>query len=303
MSNNPERLCILQKVPKYKTVSPGLLLYSANAFSTLGNNSAAGNYVIHSDGSNNFSLSAELGRITNSYLKTSGDTDIATNNLFYFDSTSTVKGIAIPSFNDNKYYVFQNGTFALPTYMNNIITSSLVNTIATTTDKGMLSTGGVLQCATANEQYAITKDSNGEYALEKIVQGTSGLTSVGYKSWDIEFADHSPSSWTRQAFTTKFGGCSTVSTKTYIVTITAAFSFTDVEGLYSVGDYYFTLLDGTGNTMFKYKFTPQTLNMLAWTGVYTFSTTSVDWRCDLSIPTGCGIDIEYFKITMVQCTY
>jgi len=300
----PEKLAILQKVPKFKTPSQGLLYYNASsAFASLGTNLGAGKYVIQSDGANGLTMTSELSSITASFMKTSGGTDIATNALMYWDSSSTVKGISIPSFNDNQYYCFMNGAFSKPTYFNNIITSSLVNTIATTTNKGILGTSGVLQCATSGEQYAITKDSQGGYALEKIVQGTSGLTGVGYKSWDIEFADHTPASWTRQPFTTKFGGCSTVAAKTYIVTMTASFSFTDVEGMFTAGDQYFTLLDGNGSTLFKWKFTPQTTNTFSWTGAYTFSTTSVDWRCDLQIPAGTGIDIDYYKITMVQATY
>jgi len=303
--SSPERLAILQKVPKYKTVSPGLLAYTtSSSFSTIGGNLSSGKYVIQSDGASNLSFVSELNRLDTSYLKTSENASLSTNSLFYFDTTSTVSAISIPSFNDNYYYCFQNGAFVKPTYFNNIITSSLLNSIATTNDKGILSTGGTLQCSTSGEQYAVQKDSNDNYILTKIVMSASGLTSLDYKNFDIEFADHNPVSWSRQAFTTKFGGCGTLTAnKAYVVNIAVSFSFNDIEGLYTPKQNYFTMLNSAGSTMFTWYFTPNTTQCFAWTGTYTPTTTSVDWRCDLTIPSGCGIDIDFFKITMIQCGY
>jgi len=301
----PERLAILQGVPKYKSMSPGIMSYTtSNTFTVLGNGLSSGNYVLTTDGSNNYSLTSELSRVTTSHFKCSDGSDVASNSLLFFNSVSTVSSIAIPSFNDNYYYCWQNGNIVKSTYMNNIITSSLVNTIATATDHGLLSTGGVIECSTANEQYAVQKDSNGNYTLSKIVMSASGLTGLSYKVMDLEFADHTVTRWSRQALTSKFGGTTTVTAnKAYQVTITASFSFTDVEGMFTPGDNYFTMLDDNGNTLFKWKFTPTTTQCYSWTGIYSPSTNTIDWRCDLQIPNNCGIDIDYFKITMVQLSY
>lgn len=218
-----EKLCVLNKIPKYKKLDQGLMYYSGSQFQTLGKDLGSGEYMI-SIGNDGMSLVASepaalFTTIDNTYFKMDSNKTALTlpssnekGIVPMFTASSTFAALRIPK-NDDKWKLFKNGVFLDRNKLTSFLSASnpgiLVNTAEngnleiwspkdtktygfsynTSTKKPQMISIGLnnlgITMPTKNELYGLTQDNNGTVTVSKV-----DLSSVGnltYKDYTLTY--------------------------------------------------------------------------------------------------------------------
>ena len=218
-----EKLCVLNKIPKYKKLDQGLMYYSGSQFQTLGKDLGSGEYMI-SIGNDGMSLVASepaalFTTLDNTYFKMDSNKTALTlpssnekGIVPMFTASSTFAALRIPK-NDDKWKLFKNGVFLDRNKLTSFLSASnpgiLVNTAEngnleiwspkdtktygfsynTSTKKPYMTSISLnnlgITIPTKNELYGLTQGNDGIVTVSKV-----DLSSVGnltYKDYALSY--------------------------------------------------------------------------------------------------------------------
>ena len=218
-----EKLCVLNKIPKYKKLDQGLMYYSGSQFQTLGKDLASGEYMI-SIGNDGMSLVASepaalFTTLDNTYFKMNSNNTALTmpssnerGIVPMFTASSTFAALKIPK-NDNKWKLFKNGEFMdrnkLTSFMSASNPGIIVNTAEngnieiwspkdsktygfsynTNTKKPYMTAIGLnslgISMPTKNELYGLTQDNDNLVSLAKV--DLSNIGNLTYKDYTLTY--------------------------------------------------------------------------------------------------------------------
>lgn len=218
-----EKLCVLNKIPKYKKLDQGLMYYSGSQFQTLGKDLGSGEYMI-SIGNDGMSLVASepaalFTTIDNTYFKMNSNNAVLTmpssneqGIVPMFTASSTFAALKIPK-NDNKWRLFKNGEFMdrnkFTSFMNASNPGIIVNTAEngnleiwspkdtrtygfsynTSTKKPYMTAIGLnslgITMPTKNELYGLTQGNDGLVTVSKV--DLSNIGNLTYKDYSLSY--------------------------------------------------------------------------------------------------------------------
>ena len=218
-----EKLCVLNKIPKYKKLDQGLMYYSGTQFQTLGKDLGSGEYMI-SIGSDGMSLVASepaalFTTLDNTYFKMNSNNAVLTmpssnekGVVPMFTTSSTFAALKIPK-NDNKWKLLKNGEFMdrnkLTSFMSASNPGIIVNTAEngnieiwspkdtktygfsynTSTKKPYMAAIGLnslgITMPTKNELYGLTQDNDNLVSLAKV--DLSNIGNLTYKDYTLTY--------------------------------------------------------------------------------------------------------------------
>lgn len=219
-----EKLCVLNKIPKYKKLDQGLMYYSGSQFQTLGKDLGSGEYVlsIGTDGGMSLVASEPAALFTtldNTYFKMNSNNAVLTmpssnekGIVPMFTASSTFAALKIPK-NDNKWKLFKNGEFMdrnkLTSFMSLSNPGIIVNTAEngnleiwspkdtrtygfsynTNTKKPYMTAIGLnslgITIPTKNELYGLTKGNDNLVSLAKV--DLSNIGNLTYKDYTLTY--------------------------------------------------------------------------------------------------------------------
>lgn len=218
-----EKLCVLNKIPKYKKLDQGLMYYSGSQFQTLGKDLGSGEYMI-SIGNDGMSLVASepaalFTTLNNTYFKMDSNNTaltMPTSNekgiVPMFTASSTFAALRIPK-NDDKWKLFKNGVFLDRNKLTSFLSASnpgiVVNTAEngnleiwspkdtrtygfsynTSTKKPYMTAIGLnslgITMPTKNELYGLTQGNDGLVTVTKV--DLSNIGNLTYKDYSLTY--------------------------------------------------------------------------------------------------------------------
>lgn len=218
-----EKLCVLNKIPKYKKLDQGLMYYSGSQFQTLGKDLGSGEYMI-SIGNDGMSLVASepaalFTTLNNTYFKMDSNNTaltMPTSNekgiVPMFTASSTFAALRIPK-NDDKWKLFKNGVFLDRNKLTSFLSASnpgiVVNTAEngnleiwspkdtrtygfsynTSTKKPYMTAIGLnslgITMPTKNELYGLTQGNDGLVTVSKV--DLSNIGNLTYKDYSLSY--------------------------------------------------------------------------------------------------------------------
>ena len=218
-----EKLCVLNKIPKYKKLDQGLMYYSGSQFQTLGKDLGSGEYMI-SIGTDGMSLvtpepAALFTTLDNTYFKMNSNNAVLTmpssneqGIVPMFTASSTFAALKIPK-NDNKWKLLKNGEFMdrnkLTSFMSASNPGIIVNTAEngnleiwspkdtktygfsynTSTKKPYMTAIGLnslgITIPTKNELYGLTQGNDNLVSLAKV--DLSNIGNLTYKDYTLTY--------------------------------------------------------------------------------------------------------------------
>ena len=218
-----EKLCVLNKIPKYKKLDQGLMYYSGSQFQTLGKDLGSGEYMIRI-GTDGISLVASepaalFTTLDNTYFKMNSNNAVLTmpssnekGVVPMFTASSTFAALKIPK-NDNKWKLFKNGEFMdrnkLTSFMSVSNPGIIVNTAENgnleiwcpkdtktygfsynpSTKKPYMTAIGLnslgITIPTKNELYGLTRDNDNLVSLAKV--DLSNIGNLTYKDYTLTY--------------------------------------------------------------------------------------------------------------------
>lgn len=335
-----EKLCVLNKIPKYKKLDQGLMYYSGNQFQTLGKGLGSGEYMI-SIGNDGMSLVASepaalFTTIDNTYFKMNSNNTVLTmpsanerGIVPMFTASSTFAALKIPK-NDNKWRLFRNGEFMdrnkFTSFMNASNPGIIVNTAEngnleiwcptdaktygfsynTSTKKPYMSAIGLnslgITIPTKNELYGLTQDNKGTVTLSKV--DLSNIGNLTYKSYTLTFiADKGNiTSNTGVDIHTLFNVTPTVS----LISGKIYMCFIDISFEFgNIEGFYDTensfIIKNSTDTVLECKFNEQRYQ--SFHGTYIMpctSTKTLPFNIVITIPDNSECSISHFGIKMLQ---
>lgn len=218
-----EKLCVLNKIPKYKKLDQGLMYYSGSQFQTLGKDLGSGEYMI-SIGNDGMSLVASepaalFTTLNNTYFKMDSNNTVLTmptsnekGIVPMFTASSTFAALRIPK-NDDKWKLFKNGVFLDRNKLTSFLSASnpgiIVNTAEngnleiwspkdtrtygfsynTSTKKPYMTAIGLnslgITMPTKNELYGLTQGNDGLVTVTKV--DLSNIGNLTYKDYSLTY--------------------------------------------------------------------------------------------------------------------
>lgn len=218
-----EKLCVLNKIPKYKKLDQGLMYYSGSQFQTLGKDLGSGEYMI-SIGTDGMSLVASepaalFTTLNNTYFKMDSNNTVLTmptsnekGIVPMFTASSTFAALRIPK-NDDKWKLFKNGVFLDRNKLTSFLSASnpgiIVNTAEngnleiwspkdtrtygfsynTSTKKPYMTAIGLnslgITMPTKNELYGLTQGNDGLVTVTKV--DLSNIGNLTYKDYSLTY--------------------------------------------------------------------------------------------------------------------
>lgn len=219
-----EKLCVLNKIPKYKKLDQGLMYYSGNQFQTLGKDLGSGEYVLSIGTDGGMSLvtpepAALFTTLDNTYFKMNSNNTpltLPSSNekgvVPMFTASSTFAALKIPK-NDNKWKLLKNGEFMdrnkLTSFMSASNPGIIVNTAEngnleiwspkdtktygfsynTSTKKPYMTAIGLnslgITIPTKNELYGLTQGNDNLVSLAKV--DLSNIGNLTYKDYTLTY--------------------------------------------------------------------------------------------------------------------
>lgn len=335
-----EKLCVLNKIPKYKTFEQGLMYYSGSQFQTLGKDLSSGEYMI-SIGNDGMSLVASepaalFTTIDNTYFKMNSNNAVLTmpssnerGIVPMFTASSTFAALKIPK-NDNKWRLFRNGEFTDRNKLTSFISVSnpgvIVNTgensnleiwcptdaktygfsYNTSTKKPYMTAIGLnslgITMPTKNELYGLTQGNDNIVTLSKV--DLSSIGNITYKSYTLTYN-------TDKGNITSFAGSEidlvfNISPSVSLVSSKFYMCFIDISFEFEdIEGFYGTensfLIKNSAETVLECKFNEQRYQ--SFHGTYILACTSANklpFNVVLTIPSNCSPSITNFGIKMLQ---
>ena len=218
-----EKLCVLNKIPKYKKLDQGLMYYSGSQFQTLGKDLGSGEYMI-SIGNDGMSLVASepaalFTTLNNTYFKMDSNNTVLTmpssnekGIVPMFTASSTFAALRIPK-NDDKWKLFKNGVFLDRNKLTSFLSASnpgiMVNTAEngnleiwspkdtktygfsynTSTKKPYMTSISLnnlgITMPTKNELYGLTQANDGTVTVTKV--DLSNIGNLTYKDYSLSY--------------------------------------------------------------------------------------------------------------------